>query len=43
MEIAKNGITNVFATLVAAAPKLDGNTRCVGFWGEPNYPEENND
>jgi len=40
MEAIKNGITNVFTALVETAPKLEGNTRCFGFFGEPDYPEE---
>jgi len=36
MEIAKN----VFTFLIETAPKLDSETRCLGPFGEPDYPEE---
>ena len=29
-----------FAALIVAAPLLDATTRCVGAWGEPDFPDE---
>jgi len=40
MKAVKNNITNIFAALIKTAPKLDKNTRCIGIFGEPDYPEE---
>ena len=40
MEIVKNSITNVFATLIESAPKLDTTTRSWPLWGEVDYPED---
>jgi len=38
--MVKNGIANVFAALIKAAPKLDTTTRSVPMWGEVDYPED---
>ena len=40
MEIVKNSVTSVLTALIETAPKLDGNTRSVPFWGEFDYPED---
>ena len=29
------------AFMITAAPLLDMSTRCAGWWGEPDYPQEN--
>ena len=40
METAvQKGMNSFFGFLVEAAPALDANTRCLAWWGEPDYPE----
>jgi len=31
---------SLFATLITVAPLLDATTRCIGPWGEAEYPNE---
>jgi len=39
MDTIKNGVTGLFTLLIEAIPKLDASTRCLGWFGEPTYPE----
>jgi len=40
VEIVKNGTVKLFEWMIEAAPTLDMTTRSRNFWGEPDYPEE---
>jgi len=40
MNAIKNSITNVLATLIETAPKLDSTTRSFPWFGETEYPED---
>ena len=33
-------VKNILATLIEAAPKLDTTTRSMPWWGEVDYPED---
>jgi len=35
-----NILKNILATLINASPKLDTTTRSMPFWGEFDYPED---
>jgi len=42
MKKVKDVVLNLFDALIKTAPKMDISTRCQSWWGEPDYPEEEN-
>ena len=40
METVKNSVLNLFDKLIETAPQIGTSTMCMGSFGEPDYPNE---